>query len=728
MFTRGPRFPALKVPEVPGPGAYNPHEPEYDAYKRGAFLEKTNRFDKDKPSDVPGPGAYDIDSTNGQNKPPTTKSSSATDRLLALQRKLEDLEKIHVEEKKAHHLEQDRFKLELNRAQRAAAEQTERADKLKKQNDALETRVQELKKASAAEQAELRELRVKLRTSEHERTQLASKHTDAAEARKALQAAEARRKDELRERDRKIAELEKALSIERKKREAAETKWQEAKTKVDERSQEARAAARELEAQLQESRKEAQEVRQALEELEARTEETEDELLARLEQHRTMLARVADEYGRLASTTIARSVYERTKQENATLQLRSHRLARKLVNSEGQVVELANLIRQVKEENAFLSNQLEEARSEVDGCRHALRDVVTSLSVPSSFQDFDEDLAAIAREQLACESETRHAVKTDLNLWNSLDRLQRDSFIFHTSTISKELDVVYSQLEQRATELAAAAATQNHLSESLQRVQADHAEAQRMLADTTASLAEAKAHEESYKKQLEVVRAEFGAEVARVGQNLQREKEATQRLSAALSKAKQAEQFLHSEVEQLSADLADAEKYEEAYNNLLSEVDALVVRNALAEEEAQRLSKYNAEILGHHNPAQRILYVDRIRRELHETKQKLLMTTRDRDAALAVNEELRHELELYKSVAVPQEAKPRTTITRVGRVPAALSESELGASVAPRTSDLGLSLQRSHAASGSGSSRLASVPELPALPDADGEMTLDEIM
>lgn len=70
----------------------------------------------------------------------------------------------------------------------------------------------------------------------------------------------------------------------------------------------------------------------------------------------------------------------------------------------------------------------------------------------------------------------------------------------------------------------------------------------------------------------------------------------------------------------LNSDLAEAEKYEEAYNGLLAEVDALVVKNALADEEAQRLSKFNAEILGHNNPSQRIMYVDRIRRELHETK------------------------------------------------------------------------------------------------------------
>jgi hypothetical protein len=46
----------------------------------------------------------------------------------------------------------------------------------------------------------------------------------------------------------------------------------------------------------------------------------------------------------------------------------------------------------------------------------------------------------------------------------------------------------------------------------------------------------------------------------------------------------------------------------------------LVDRNDLAEEEADRLSRFNAEILGHNNPAQRIMYVDRIRKELAETK------------------------------------------------------------------------------------------------------------
>lgn len=64
----------------------------------------------------------------------------------------------------------------------------------------------------------------------------------------------------------------------------------------------------------------------------------------------------------------------------------------------------------------------------------------------------------------------------------------------------------------------------------------------------------------------------------------------------------------------------DAERYQEAYYSLVDEVGGLVDRNNLAEEEADRLSRFNAEILGHNNPAQRIMYVDRIRRELAETK------------------------------------------------------------------------------------------------------------
>jgi heme oxygenase len=71
----------------------------------------------------------------------------------------------------------------------------------------------------------------------------------------------------------------------------------------------------------------------------------------------------------------------------------------------------------------------------------------------------------------------------------------------------------------------------------------------------------------------------------------------------------------------LTVDLTDAERYRDAYHKLLDEVGVLAARNQLAESEANRLSQFNAEILGHTNPSQRIVYLDRVRRELAETKQ-----------------------------------------------------------------------------------------------------------
>ncbi len=103
---------------------------------------------------------------------------------------------------------------------------------------------------------------------------------------------------------------------------------------------------------------------------------------------------------------------------------------------------------------------------------------------------------------------------------------------------------------------------------------------------------------------------------------------------------------------------------------------------------------------------------------------KLLLSTRDREAVLADNDDLRAELDMYKSVAVPHEVKPRTTITRVTRLgPTTASELDMGSSVSVlRASDGSQGLSTGRSSSGS---RLTSVPELPTLGE---DMALEEIM
>lgn len=135
----------------------------------------------------------------------------------------------------------------------------------------------------------------------------------------------------------------------------------------------------------------------------------------------------------------------------------------------------------------------------------------------------------------------------------------------------------------------------------------------------------------------------------------------------------------------MTTELADSEQFQAAYYSLSDEVKSLIARNELAEGEAEQLSKFNAEILGHHNPAQRIMYVDRIRRELAEikhvrlacrltlsmlsTQQKLAVNVLECESITAHNAELIRELEMYKSASVPLENKPRTIVTRIHRPP-----------------------------------------------------------
>ncbi|KII92246.1 hypothetical protein PLICRDRAFT_466038 [Plicaturopsis crispa FD-325 SS-3] len=708
MFPRGPRFNPPKIPDVPGPNTYNlDAESQLDAYKRGAFLEKTDRFSKEKASDVPGPGAYNIDAKGpAKSKPPAQSQSS---HLAVLQRKLEDLEKLHIDGKKSHAAEVDRLKTDLARAHKSAADQSERLEKMKKQNDALDVRIQECKKAALADQAEAKDLRVKLRMSEHERTQLAAKHGEAGDAKKALQAAESRRKDEVRERDRRIADLEKALAGETRRREAAEAKMQEAKAKAEGDAETAQA----LRTQLSTAKDEARRAQESLRALEDDASSSEDALVQQLQQHQMVLARVAQDYGRLAAHAVPAPAHADLKHAHAALQIKTARLERKLANAEGQVIELAHLVRHTTDDNALLATRLRDAEDEAASYFQALKD---HRAIPTATDDNDVFAAAatVERHILDAEKTVRDDRARQVELLGEWYRLQCGELLFAASVLDKAWSAEKALVQRHAADLAEAATMRDAfktqlddmrgqldaMRKQLEDVRGQHENAQRELVAATAACEEEKA----------VRAAKVGA-----AQTEMRE-QAAQRLSAAAQKSKMAEEALRAEVEQLTAELTDAERFQEAYYSLSDEVSALLARNALAEGEAERLSTFNAEILGHHNPAQRIVYVDRVRRELAEMKQKLLVSVRAHEAATAANDELRRELEMYKSVMVPAEYKPRTHITRVGRVPLAAQSVNVDA----KSRSLG-----EENGSGSHKRALSRTPELDSIP---GDMTLDEIL
>ena len=94
------------------------------------------------------------------------------------------------------------------------------------------------------------------------------------------------------------------------------------------------------------------------------------------------------------------------------------------------------------------------------------------------------------------------------------------------------------------------------------------------------------------------------------------------------------------------------------------------------------------------------------------------MLTRDRDILVTNTEGLQQELNLYKSVMVPNENKPRTNITRVAR--SALANRNLNVSAAVNTSVAKvISTSTGMAKNTQRTSPLDAIP---------GDMTLDELM
>ncbi|GJE94441.1 hypothetical protein PsYK624_106110 [Phanerochaete sordida] len=671
MFAKGNRFPSAKAPEGPGPNAYDIKDPEYDAYKRGAFLEKQDRFNEGKPSDVPGPGSYATDTMMTVPKP--SGSRTGLDTHAILQKKVDELERLLADNKKAYRADMDRLKQELSAAQRATSDQAEQIAKLKKQNDTYDARLKELRQVNLTDQSEIRELRTKLRASEHERAQLASKQGSASDAKKALQALELRRRTENQEKDKRIAELEKALASERTRTEALQSNLSEAIGSSDAQLEAARAAQLALETELEQARASASSASSTLAALRTRTSDSEDALVQQLEAHRTLLARVAQEYGLLAAASVPRAVHEQTRREAAGLQLRVWRLERKFANAEGQVHELAALVRATMERDAFLEERLRDAEEELgyySGELAALR----------MEQDADTDgdgegaarlSAAIARELHAEEVELRIALDDDHAVWSHLDALRTQHLHTHASALLTHLDSVRHDAETQRTQAKAAEAQQAALVRELSAARAEHDKARAELANAAQAAVRAKAKEAELVRDRDREKEKAKAERAGLEREARRERDARERLAAALQQSQAAEAALTGEIDQLSPELADAERYEAAYTALVDEVDALVRKNALAEDEAVRLSRFNAEILGHHNPAQRILYVDRVRRELAAAKQDFIMMEKDRDALVVQNDELARELQMYKSVAVPADFRTRSTLTRVSRRPLA---------------------------------------------------------
>lgn len=553
--------------DVPAPNAYNiPQESVLNTYKRGAFLEKADRFNKEKIETAPGTQLVMEWVLKLKFIAETRKASptqTGAEQYAALQRRVDELEKVHQDGKRnvclivilllfgnsypyQHSFELERLKQDLAASQKSAAEAAEKLEKQKKQRAALESTIQELKKASLSDQGEIKDLRHKLRLLEMEREKTLSKQPEITALKSSLQALEIKRKDDVRERDRKVADLEKNLQGEKKKRELLENRNLDTCRLLQEEIEKFRTALQEKDNLLQITTEEFRITKEKFQQVVSSTAGEEEQLLQRLQQHRSLLETVAQQYGALASQSISLTQFNHLKQDYAALQCRQYRLERKLANSEGQVTELTHLVRQTMEQNVELDQQLRDTLNHISLLSHP------SLSYPinlSETVDCSRILADIDKhlreEQLQLSDITRDTVA----LSSTYYRLKSDQLYLASSVLAKEHGETVVLLEQRQVDLSSALASHEAIASRLESMQKDRMADQEALQKAI----DEKKKTQSSNAVLEVQLADANQKLGELDSvhaaALKKEKDVVQRLTKTIQKSRMAEEALRADID-----------------------------------------------------------------------------------------------------------------------------------------------------------------------------------
>ena len=450
-----------------------------------------------------------------------------------------------------HQASVDALTKELSTARKNSADQLTRIDKLKKQADAQDTKIQDLKRTALSDQTEIKDLRVKLRSTEAECVRLKTKSEEAVRTKQTSDSTNAARLDELKERDRRIAELEKAISTERKRREDVESRLRDAvsaKTAEETRRSSESVKAR---SQLEQAQAELAQVRTELDGNRITGETEKEELVVQLGCLRDMLGQAATHYGKLVSETVSKASYDQLRREHNSLQFQSFRLERKLANSDAQVVELAGLVRQSRETNNFLESQLRSAEEERSLYQANLEDLGKNRGGDTSTHTLLADtLFAAQQELLLSELEIRESLSSgDRDLTRVYAELNYQ-LASSCTAMRTELNAELLKSQIQAVELQTAKTVHDGTTADLQAARAELEATRKQLEETSGSLDVAKGREVALTQEVKDAKFQSKEQATAHKQALQKEKDAASKLMTSLQQSKVAEDELRTEIDQ----------------------------------------------------------------------------------------------------------------------------------------------------------------------------------
>jgi chromosome segregation ATPase len=428
-----------------------------------------------------------------------------------------------------------------------------RIDKYKKQVDAQDTKIQDLRRSALTDQTEIKDLRAKLRVAEAERAGFQTKYNDAVRTKQTVDSTNAARRDDLKERDKRISELERTIGLEKKRREDIETQLLDAvRAKAEE---ERKRSGENAKARTHIEQAEA-ETAQAKAERDAdlrRGEAQREELVAQLEALRDMLLQAATHYGKLVSETVSKTVHDQLRQEHNSLQFHAFRLERKLVNTEAQVTELAGLVRQTQDASGLLEDELRTAEEDKNWYRASLEDMRADFrsGLAGSIHALLVDtLATAQKEHLLSELDIQHALFTGERRSARFYAGLYSQLAASCATMRADLDAELLVSQTQAVELQTAKAVQDATTADLNATRTELESIRKQLEETLSSLSAVKVREAGLVQEVKEIKSQHKEQTTAHKQALQKEKETTSKLATGLQQSKVAEEELRAEISQ----------------------------------------------------------------------------------------------------------------------------------------------------------------------------------
>lgn len=266
--------------------------------------------------------------------------------------------------------------------------------------------------------------------------------------------------------------------------------------------------------------------------------DSQEDIATRLENCKYLLSHAAEQYCQRVATTVPSSTYNELKRLYHSTQLKGWRLERKLANTEDQVQELVNLVRQINNRNDLLESHLADAT-------HQLASYETMFNEPLSTHP-----TVVLEPTQITEHHNLETAQTRLHeLLATYYALYSQTLAFACTSLDKDLTRAALLAQQYSQDLASTRASHKATTANLKTIQHERSIISEELLTLKDSLTTLQRTCTSLENQIASFKDERQQLILHHQIEIKNDQDAVQRLTSTVQKNRMAEDALRAEID-----------------------------------------------------------------------------------------------------------------------------------------------------------------------------------